>query len=612
MKLLNGKWFCHIAMILAAIPLDCYVIPATLAGILLVMVAPRLMADEIEPNLIQIIDTSNFPAPDTAGIVYLPSQDAFLISDSEINEMAIFEGSNIFKVDRYGTLLETFSTLSFSREPTGVTINPENNHCFFSDDDNYSIYEVDPGLDGVCLTADDSVTSFATQNDFGSNDPEDLTYGLDSLFYVDGSADRVYRIMPGANGVFDSVLTGDDLVSSFDTYALGVDDPEGIVFNSTDHTLFIVGRQNDLIIQTSIDGVLLNTINISTLNPNKPSGLALAPGSVDPSMTSLYMVTRGTDNGDDPDENDGMIYELEIPYLINTAPVLTLNGGNPLKLNLGDIFSDPEATAMDDRDGDLTDFIQVVSDVDTAVAGRYQVIYTVTDFDGKSASATRSVVVIDNTVAPLITLNGANPLNLNLGDTFSDPGVMAMDDRDGDLSASVQVVSDVDTAVAASYQITYRVTDFDGNRASATRSVVVIDNTVAPLITLNGDNPMNLNLGDIFSDPGVTAMDDRDGNLSASVQTVSDVDTAVAASYQVIYTVSDSDGNRASATRRVVVSNPMSVDIAPLITETSLREGGNGGSTDRVLLLLFTLAVLLRYQRRGKFAVVEAIGRVLQ
>ena len=46
MKFLNQKWFCHhIVMILAAVLFDCYVIPATLAGILLVMVAPRLMAD---------------------------------------------------------------------------------------------------------------------------------------------------------------------------------------------------------------------------------------------------------------------------------------------------------------------------------------------------------------------------------------------------------------------------------------------------------------------------------------------------------------------------------------------------------------------------------------
>ena len=210
------KELCRIGKVAKAIFFNSYIIAATLAGLSLVMVAPRLMADKVEANLIQIIDTSNFPAPDTAGIVYLPSQDAFLVSDSEINEMPIFQGVNVFKVDRHGNLLETFSTISFSSEPTGITINPLNNHCFFSDDDRRSIYEIDPGDDGLCLTADDTVTSFATDNNFGSSDPEDVTYGLDSLFIVDGINKRVYRVIPDPNGVFDNV-TEKNLVHSFDT-----------------------------------------------------------------------------------------------------------------------------------------------------------------------------------------------------------------------------------------------------------------------------------------------------------------------------------------------------------------------------------------------------------
>ncbi|MGB5446978.1 MAG: right-handed parallel beta-helix repeat-containing protein [Psychromonas sp.] len=302
-----------------------YIINAMLIGISLLIVVPRLLADKVEANLIQVIDTSNFPAPDPAGIVYLPSQSAFLVSDSEINEMSIFQGSNVFKIDHHGTLLDTFSAIPFSSEPTGITINPLNNHCFFSDDDRKSIYEIDPGDDSLCLTDDDTVTSFTTDNNFGSSDPEDVTYGLNSLFVVDGIDKRVYRIMPGANGVFDNVLTGDDLVTSFDTDSLGVTDPEGIVFDSTNNTLFIVGSREDLIIQTSTEGLLLRTIDISNINPKRPAGLALAPSSEDPSKTSLYMVALGEDNNNDPDENDGMIYELHIPSFMqeNANPVVS-------------------------------------------------------------------------------------------------------------------------------------------------------------------------------------------------------------------------------------------------------------------------------------------------
>ena len=317
------KELCRIGKVAKAIFFNSYIIAATLAGLSLVMVAPRLMADKVEANLIQIIDTSNFPAPDTAGIVYLPSQDAFLVSDSEINEMPIFQGVNVFKVDRHGNLLETFSTISFSSEPTGITINPLNNHCFFSDDDRRSIYEIDPGDDGLCLTADDTVTSFATDNNFGSSDPEDVTYGLDSLFIVDGINKRVYRVIPDPNGVFDNV-TEKNLVHSFDTGSLGITDPEGIVFDSTNNTLFIVGSREDSIIHTTTEGILLRTIDISTINSKRPAGLALAPSSEEQSRISLYMTAIGEDNNSEPNENDGMIYELQLPPFmpVNARPVI--------------------------------------------------------------------------------------------------------------------------------------------------------------------------------------------------------------------------------------------------------------------------------------------------
>lgn len=146
MKCFSKKLYATVLFMITS-RFNSYLIAATLVAISLIMFSPRLIADEVEAELIQIIDASSFPAPDTAGIVYLPSQNAFLNSDSEINEMKIFQGTNVFKVDRYGNLLESFSTLLFSNEPTGITINLDNNHCFFSDDTgNRSIYEVDPDV----------------------------------------------------------------------------------------------------------------------------------------------------------------------------------------------------------------------------------------------------------------------------------------------------------------------------------------------------------------------------------------------------------------------------------------------------------------------------------
>ena len=113
-----------------------HVATVALTSISLMLVPPYLMANEVEANLIQIFDTSNYPSPDPAGIVYLPSEDSLLITGSEINETAIFPDSkvNVFKIDRSnGSLLDSYSTISFSDDPTSITINTSNQHCFISD-----------------------------------------------------------------------------------------------------------------------------------------------------------------------------------------------------------------------------------------------------------------------------------------------------------------------------------------------------------------------------------------------------------------------------------------------------------------------------------------------
>jgi hypothetical protein len=103
-------------------------------------------------------------------------------------------------------------------------------------------------------------------------------------------------------------------------------------------------------------------------------------------------------------------------------------------------------------------------------------------FDEYSASnvvrMTRSVEcqTVDTT-APVITLLDSNPVDLNVGDTYVEPGATALDETDGDVSGNIVIDnSAVNTAVAGSYAITYNVTDASGNAASEVlRYINVID-----------------------------------------------------------------------------------------------------------------------------------------
>ena len=163
----------------------------------------------------------------------------------------------------------------------------------------------------------------------------------------------------------------------------------------------------------------------------------------------------------------------------STPPTIALIGSNPVTVEAGGTYTDAGATATDSYDGDLTSSITTTSDVDVNTVGTYTVTYTVSDSSANSATASRTVNVVDTT-APVITIIGANPVDVDLGATYSDAGATATDVHDGDLTSSITVSSNVDTNTAGTYTVTYTVSDAAGNQATETRTVNVIDNSNNP------------------------------------------------------------------------------------------------------------------------------------
>ena len=170
-------------------------------------------------------------------------------------------------------------------------------------------------------------------------------------------------------------------------------------------------------------------------------------------------------------------------------------------------------------------------------------------------------VVEPDTTPPHLTLRGDNPLILTVGQEYQEPGARAIDDRDGELP--VEISGEVDTSRAGEYVVSYTASDKSGNVARAERRVIVkaqdsgsndpADKT-PPAITLYGDNPMTIQLGEDYQEPGAKAIDDRDGEVAVEIS--GEVDTSQAGEYVVSYTASDKSGNVARAERRVIVVEP--------------------------------------------------------
>jgi hypothetical protein len=281
-------------------------------------------------SLVQVIDSSVFgsPSAEITGIAYLPSLDSLLVSGSELNEMQIFPGENVFEVGLFGSLLSSGTTSGYSDEPTGVGFDPGVNASggvgtvFFTDDRGAGSFQmVDLGLDGLYGTGDDVWGSISTVV-FGAGNPEGITFDRTEgvLFLVDGVNSEVYRIAPGQNGRFDGVPSegGDDEVRSFDTASLGVTEPEGIAYDQTTGNLYVVGKPVELVIEVTRSGVLVRTLDISAAGAFQPVGLAFGRSSEDPLAWSLYVADGGIDAGSGSEESGSRVYEMAAP---NTRPV---------------------------------------------------------------------------------------------------------------------------------------------------------------------------------------------------------------------------------------------------------------------------------------------------
>jgi hypothetical protein len=235
-----------------------------------------------------------------------------------------------------------------------------------------------------------------------------------------------------------------------------------------------------------------------------------------------------------------------------TAPVITLLGANPVTLEVGAAYAEPGYTATDDRDGDISASVVVAGLVNHNLLGAYTLWYNVSDSSGNPAEQKIRTVNVVDTAPPVIALLGAEIATLEVGTPYVEPGYTATDNYDGDIAGSVAVTGSVNHATLGSYGLRYNVSDSSGNPAEEKSRTVNVVDTTPPEITLLGDHPMTLECGTAYSEPGYTATDNYDGDITGSVVVRGGVDHTAPGTDVLVYSVSDSSGNPAEEKSRTV------------------------------------------------------------
>ncbi|MBN1128997.1 MAG: DUF5011 domain-containing protein [Chitinispirillaceae bacterium] len=266
------------------------------------------------------------------------------------------------------------------------------------------------------------------------------------------------------------------------------------------------------------------------------------------------------------------------------APVITLAGENPMNLRVGDTYAEPGATAADNFDGTIAaNNITITQNVRTATEHVDTVTYTTTDRAGNVATKKRIVIVTlsPDTEPPVITLKGANPLSLREGTPYVEPGWTVTDNRDTDLQDKVEVIGGpVNTTVPGRDTLTYTVADKAGNTASVKRIIVItpigpVNDTIPPTISLVGGIDIEIKVGEAFVEPGWTAIDNVDGDLTDKVtvrelngKPINPMNTSVPGTFELIYSVTDSAGNKMEVGRTVRVVGVNTDTVKPVLALT--------------------------------------------
>jgi hypothetical protein len=325
-------------------------------------------------------------------------------------------------------------------------------------------------------------------------------------------------------------------------------------------------------------------------------------GNVDTSTAGTYVISYRAESAEIVVIQTLTVIVSE-PAADLIPPVISIEGyadGDAINLLVGDVFTVPTATAIDNIDGALMP-IQT-NNVDVSIVGNYTVNYSAIDNAGNIGVATLNVQVdaITDITAPVIVIAGyigGDTINLFVGDTFTAPAATATDNIDGVLAVGVN--DNVDTSIAGSYSVTYEVSDVVGNSASAVLNVIVsvaTQNTppvaFADTLTTAVNTPivipfsvLTANDIDVDNDPlTIILVDDWINGVAAYNSAEETITFTPATDFTgdatFVYTVTDGHDNGdwglmgfAVATIQVGGSGPPVDLIPPVITITGYADG---------------------------------------
>ncbi len=274
------------------------------------------------------------------------------------------------------------------------------------------------------------------------------------------------------------------------------------------------------------------------------------------------------------------------------SPIITLNGDNPQTIELGDDYTELNATTSDGSPVTInnTELIDAV--------GTYSIYYDSTDTAGNNAIQVNRTVIISDTTPPTFSsavLNeGTGALTITFSEIINASSInstgFSIRDNNNNTSTSTVTLSNLElTTTTNSTTISFNMTmanrqsvitfttsvldigagavqDINGNAItlSANNTITTTLDTIPPVISLTGDNPQTIELGDDYTELNATTSDGSPVTID-NTELIDAVGT-----YSIYYDSTDTAGNNAIQVIRTVI---ISDTTPPTFSSAALNEG---------------------------------------
>jgi hypothetical protein len=252
------------------------------------------------PTVVASTNMAALGSTDPSGIAYVPGMGLF-ICDSEVEESPFFRTSNLWKLQPDGSLVQSFSLLNFTNEPTGLAFDSGTGRLYICDDDKFKLSWVDP------------VNPTTKQGQFdlkplGCNDPEDVAVNPSNghLFIANGSAGgrSIVEIDSTGTQVFSTIILPEE-----------IKDPEALCYDASRDVFYVGGGFSPDIWVVDRSGNILQKIDVlegfrNTNTSAHVKDLELAPSSDpndDPDKLNLFVADYGNSH-----VSDGRMIEIDL------------------------------------------------------------------------------------------------------------------------------------------------------------------------------------------------------------------------------------------------------------------------------------------------------------